>query len=172
MGVVFSFLGSLSLDCYHFDFLMILKETLTFLSLSNPVLQYTSFYPLYRITSLLYVTSLHMYISTYLSYKTTYVLQKTNTAISNYNQSHHLFINKPTSDLIFNYMQSDFVVDNLQIWDAKIEFLRACALLPPAPGMFKLRLHSWQSMRMTILCFNLFVFLLSLTDIDGLFHAY
>ena len=97
---------------------------------------------------------------------------KTNTAISNYNQSHHLFINKPTSDLIFNYMQSDFVVDNLQIWDAKIEFLRACALLPPAPGMFKLRLHSWQSMRMTILCFNLFVFLLSLTDIDGLFHAY
>ena len=33
-------MGSLSLDRYHFYFLMILKETLTFLSLSNPVLQY------------------------------------------------------------------------------------------------------------------------------------
>ena len=40
IGVVFSFMGSLSLDCYHFYLLMILKETLTFLSLSNPVLQY------------------------------------------------------------------------------------------------------------------------------------
>mgnify|MGYP001792283860 CR=1 FL=1 len=32
-------MGSLSLDCYHFGFLMILKEMLTFPSLSNPVLQ-------------------------------------------------------------------------------------------------------------------------------------
>ena len=38
IGVVFSFY--LSLDQYHFDFLMILKEPLTFLSLSNMVLQY------------------------------------------------------------------------------------------------------------------------------------
>jgi len=30
---------------------------------------------------------------------------------------------------------SDFVVDNLEVWDAKIEFLRACGSLPPAPGM-------------------------------------
>ena len=40
IGVVFSFMVSLSLDCYHFDFSMILKETLiTFLLRSNPVLQ-------------------------------------------------------------------------------------------------------------------------------------
>ena len=39
VGVVFSFMGSLSLDHYHFYFLMVLKEMLTFLSLSNPVLQ-------------------------------------------------------------------------------------------------------------------------------------
>ena len=38
--VVFPFMGSLSLDRYHLYFLMILNETLTFLSLSNPVLQY------------------------------------------------------------------------------------------------------------------------------------
>ena len=37
IGVVFPFMRSLSLDRYHF--LIILKETLTFLSLSNPVLQ-------------------------------------------------------------------------------------------------------------------------------------
>ena len=40
IGVVFSFMGSLSLDRYHLDFLMILKEILTFLSLSNLVLHY------------------------------------------------------------------------------------------------------------------------------------
>ena len=40
IGVVFSFMRSLSLDCYNFDFLIILKETLTIMSLSNPVLQY------------------------------------------------------------------------------------------------------------------------------------
>ena len=34
-------MGSPLLDRYHFYFLMILKETLTFLSLSNAVLQYT-----------------------------------------------------------------------------------------------------------------------------------
>ena len=34
-------MGSLTFNCYHFYFLMILKEMLTFLSLSNPVLQYT-----------------------------------------------------------------------------------------------------------------------------------
>ena len=34
----------LSLDRYHFDFLVILKETLTFLSLSNPVLQHPGLY--------------------------------------------------------------------------------------------------------------------------------
>ena len=38
IGVVFSFLGLLSLDLYHFDFLMSLKETVWFPSLSNPVL--------------------------------------------------------------------------------------------------------------------------------------
>ena len=37
IGVFFPFMGLLSLDRYHFNFLMILKETLTFLSLSNPV---------------------------------------------------------------------------------------------------------------------------------------
>ena len=35
-------MGSLSLDCYHFYLLMILKETLTFLPLSNLVPQYLS----------------------------------------------------------------------------------------------------------------------------------
>ena len=40
IGVVFSSMESLSLDRYHFYFLMILKETLTFLSLSDPALQY------------------------------------------------------------------------------------------------------------------------------------
>ena len=40
MGVVFSFMEFLSLDRYHFDLLMILKETLTFMLLSNPVPQY------------------------------------------------------------------------------------------------------------------------------------
>ena len=44
IGVVFSFMGSLSLGHYHFHFLMILKEVLTFLSLSNPVLQYSPFF--------------------------------------------------------------------------------------------------------------------------------
>ena len=39
IGVVFPFLRSLWLLCYHFYFLMSLNETLTFLSLSNPVLQ-------------------------------------------------------------------------------------------------------------------------------------
>ena len=39
VGVVFSFISIL----IYFDFLMILKETLTFLSLSNPVLQYRVF---------------------------------------------------------------------------------------------------------------------------------
>ena len=39
-GVAFPFMGLLSLDCYHFDFLMILKEMLTFLLLSNLILQY------------------------------------------------------------------------------------------------------------------------------------
>ena len=38
-GVVFSFRGSLSSDRYHFYFLMIWKIALTFLSLSNSVLQ-------------------------------------------------------------------------------------------------------------------------------------
>ena len=33
-------MGSLSLDHYHFYFLMILNEKLTFLSLLNPILQY------------------------------------------------------------------------------------------------------------------------------------
>ena len=42
VGVVFSFMGLLSLDRYHVYLLMILKKTLTFLSLSNPVLQYYS----------------------------------------------------------------------------------------------------------------------------------
>ena len=36
-------MGSLSLDRYHFYFLMISKKVLTFLSLSNPVLPYWSF---------------------------------------------------------------------------------------------------------------------------------
>ena len=40
MGFVFLCMRSLSLDCYHFDFLMIVSETLTFLLLSNLVLQY------------------------------------------------------------------------------------------------------------------------------------
>ena len=40
IGVVSSFMGSLSLDHYHFYFFTILKETLTFLSLSNLDLQY------------------------------------------------------------------------------------------------------------------------------------
>ena len=40
IGVVFPFVGSLSLDRYHCYLLMILKETLTFLLLSNLVLQY------------------------------------------------------------------------------------------------------------------------------------
>ena len=40
IGVVFPFMGSLSLDRYHVYFFMILKETLTFLLLSNLVLQY------------------------------------------------------------------------------------------------------------------------------------
>ena len=40
IGIVFSFTGFIILDRYHFRFLMILKETLTFLSLSNPVHQY------------------------------------------------------------------------------------------------------------------------------------
>ena len=39
IGVVFSFMGLLSLDCCHFYFLMILKEMLKFLLLSNPVVQ-------------------------------------------------------------------------------------------------------------------------------------
>ena len=39
IGVVFSFVMSLLLDCYHFFFLTIWKNTLTFLSLANPVLQ-------------------------------------------------------------------------------------------------------------------------------------
>ena len=37
-------MGLLSLDYYHFHFLMILKETLTFLSLLNAVLQYIMSY--------------------------------------------------------------------------------------------------------------------------------
>ena len=41
IGVVFPFKGLLLLDYHNFYFLMILKETLTILSLSNPVLQYT-----------------------------------------------------------------------------------------------------------------------------------
>ena len=41
IGVVFPFIGSLSLDHNHFYFLMILKKTLTFLLLSNPVLQHS-----------------------------------------------------------------------------------------------------------------------------------
>ena len=41
IGVAFSFVGSLSFDHRQFDFLMVLKETLTFLSLPNPVLQYS-----------------------------------------------------------------------------------------------------------------------------------
>ena len=40
IGVVFPFMGSLPLDRHHFYFMMILEETLKFLSLSNPVLQY------------------------------------------------------------------------------------------------------------------------------------
>mgnify|MGYP001794324743 CR=1 len=40
IGVVFSFMESQLLDRYHFDFLMILKERVTFLLLSKPVLQY------------------------------------------------------------------------------------------------------------------------------------
>ena len=40
IGVVLPFKGSLSLDRYNFYFLMILKETLKFLLLSKPVLQY------------------------------------------------------------------------------------------------------------------------------------
>ena len=40
VGVVFSFMGSLLWHLYHFDFLVVLKETLTFLSLSNLVQQY------------------------------------------------------------------------------------------------------------------------------------
>ena len=39
IGVVFPLMGSLSLDRYHFYFLIILKETLTSLPLSNQVLQ-------------------------------------------------------------------------------------------------------------------------------------
>ena len=35
IGVAFPFMGWLSLDRHHFYFLMVLKETLTFLSLSN-----------------------------------------------------------------------------------------------------------------------------------------
>ena len=44
IGVVFSFMGPLLLDCYYFHFLMSLKKRLTFLSLSNPVLQHIKFY--------------------------------------------------------------------------------------------------------------------------------
>ena len=43
IGVVLPFTGSLLLDRYHFDFLVILKEVITFLSISNPVLQYSKF---------------------------------------------------------------------------------------------------------------------------------
>ena len=39
--VVFSFMGLLLLDHYHTDYWMILKETLTFLRLSNSILQYS-----------------------------------------------------------------------------------------------------------------------------------
>ena len=40
IGVVFSLVRLLALDNYHFDFLMSLKATLTYPSLSNSVLQY------------------------------------------------------------------------------------------------------------------------------------
>ena len=43
IGVVFSFMGSLSLDRCYFYFLMISKEMVTFLSLSNPVLGYITY---------------------------------------------------------------------------------------------------------------------------------
>ena len=43
IGVAFPFMGLLTLDHYHFYFLMIFKETLTFLSLSNLVLQYLQY---------------------------------------------------------------------------------------------------------------------------------
>ena len=39
IGVVFSCMGSLSLDRYNFHFMMIVKETLTFLPISNLALQ-------------------------------------------------------------------------------------------------------------------------------------
>ena len=42
IGVILPFLRSLSLVRYHFDFLMSLNETLTFLSLSNPALEYST----------------------------------------------------------------------------------------------------------------------------------
>ena len=42
IGVVYPFMGSLSLDHYHFYFLMIFKEPLTFPLLSNLILQYIS----------------------------------------------------------------------------------------------------------------------------------
>ena len=43
IGVVFPFMASQWLDCYHFYFLTILKEALTFLSLINLVLQYSTY---------------------------------------------------------------------------------------------------------------------------------
>ena len=57
IGVVFSFMGSLSFNCCNFSFLMILKEMLIFMPLSNPVLQYVISYSL-----ILYVQSSYFYL--------------------------------------------------------------------------------------------------------------
>ena len=63
-------------------------------------------------------------------------IQLISSAISNYDQSNPFLINKPNTNIA--HKQSAFIIDNLQLWDAKLEKLKSCGLLPQVPGMLSL----------------------------------
>ncbi|XP_067933212.1 uncharacterized protein [Watersipora subatra] len=50
---------------------------------------------------------------------------------ASYDQKNNFYINRPSSDLVTNYNGGMFIIDDLEIWDAKRELLRSCDLLPP-----------------------------------------
>lgn len=64
-----------------------------------------------------------------------YFQNATSTDINNYDSRKHMFINRPSSDSVSSLRGSEFVVDNLEIWDAKKEMIEACGLWPIYAGI-------------------------------------
>ena len=89
-------------------------------------------------------------------------MQLISSAISNYDQSNPFLINKPNTNIA--HKQSAFIIDNLQLWDAKLEKLKSCGLLPQVPGML--------SFYCLIYCLNKFAYIYQFSFYFDILHTF